>query len=83
MQAGVETEGTRRKEDDKNLQDKMVLKMEEGFKKEQQARQLVQHEIAQGFKNEESARHLVPKELAIMNDEIKTIENGQWQYGLQ
>ena len=34
----------------------MIVKMEQGFKNEQNARQLVQSEIAQGFKNEENAR---------------------------
>ena len=35
---------------------KMVHKMEEGFKEEQQARQQLQNEIAQGFKSKENAR---------------------------
>ena len=49
MREGFETEGIRRKEDYKNLEDKMVLKMEEGSKKERHARQQVPHETAQGF----------------------------------
>ena len=43
------------KEDYKELEDKMVAKMGEGFKKGQQARQQVQNEITQGFRNEENA----------------------------
>ena len=47
--------------------------MDEGFKKEQHARQQVQSESVQGFKHEENARQLVQKELAIMKDEIKNL----------
>ena len=39
-----------------NLKEEMSSKMDEGFKKEQQARQQIQKEIMQGFKNEENAR---------------------------
>ena len=59
MEEGFETEGKRRKED--NFKQKMVLKMEEGFKKEQHARQQVQSETAQGLKNEENARQVFQK----------------------
>ena len=65
-----------KKEDHKNLEEIVVSQMEEGFKKEQHARQQVQNEIAQGFKNEENARQLVQKEPAIMKDEIKNLEMG-------
>ena len=48
--------------------------MDEGFKKEQQARQQIQQEMMQGFKNEEYARQLDQKELAFMKDEIKNLQ---------
>ena len=83
MREGFETEGIRRKEDYKNLEEKMAFKVEEGYKKEQHARQQVQSEIAQGFKNEENARQLAQTELAIIKDEIKNLKGGQWQYCLQ
>ena len=57
--------------------------MEEGFKKEQHARQQVQSEKVQGFKNEENARQLVQKELAFMRDEIKNLKMGSEQHCLQ
>ena len=71
MKEGFEAEGTRRKEDYKNLEEKMVSRREESFKKEQHARQLARSEMAQGFKNAENARPLVQKEPAVMKDEIK------------
>ena len=50
--------------------------MEEGFKREQHARQQVESEIVQGFKNEENARQWVQKELVVMKDEIKNLKMG-------
>ena len=57
--------------------------MDEGFKKEQHARQQFQSKIVQRFKNEENARQLVQKELAVMKDEIKNLKMGKWQYCVQ
>ena len=54
----------------------MVVKMEQGFKNEQSARQLVQSEIAQGFKNEENASQPVQNEIAAMKEEIKNLNVG-------
>ena len=60
MREGFATEGARRKEDDKSLEEKSAARMEE-----QHARQRRQSEIVQGFKNEENARKLVQNELAV------------------
>ena len=96
MDSSVKTLETRRKKasgrkvykGNKNtriLRKKMVISMEDGFKKEQNARQQVQSEIAQGFKNEEHARQLVQKELAIMKHEIKNLSEDrpelEWDWG--
>ena len=59
-----------------NLQEEMSSKMNEGFKKEQHARQQVQSEMVQGFKNEENARQLVQMELVVMKDESKNLQMG-------
>ena len=59
MREGFDTEGARREEDHKNLEEKMSARMEEGFKNEQQARQQIHSEIMQEFTNEEHARQLI------------------------
>ena len=59
VREGFETEGVRRKETYKNVEEKMAARMEEGFKKEQHTRQQIQSQMVQGFKNEEHARQLV------------------------
>ena len=46
MREGLETEGARRKEDYKSLEEKMSARMGEGFKNEDNARKLVQNELA-------------------------------------
>ena len=46
MQDGFATEGLRRQEEYKNLEEKMSAKMAEGFKNEENARKLVQNELA-------------------------------------
>ena len=46
MREGLETEGARRKEDYKSLQEKMSARMGEGFKNEDNARKLLQNELA-------------------------------------
>ena len=76
MKEGFKTEGIRRREDYKTLGAKMVVKMEQGFKNEQNARQLVQSETAHGFKNEENARQPVQNEIAAMKEEIKNLNVG-------
>ena len=53
MQDGFATESLRRQEDYRNMEMTMTAKMEEGFRSEQQARQLAHSEIMKGFKNEE------------------------------
>ena len=50
MSEGLETEGARRKEHYKSLEEKMATRMEEGFKNEQHARQQIISETVQGFK---------------------------------
>ena len=40
--------------------------MEEGFRSEQQARQLAHIEIMKGLKNEENARQMVRKDLEVL-----------------
>ena len=49
----------------------MTAKMEEGFKSEQQARQLDRSEIMKGLKDEESARQMVQKDLEVLKEEMK------------
>ena len=56
MKEAFEKEGLQRKQEYENLEEKMVLQMEEGPKKEQQARQQVHSKKAQWFKNEEHSR---------------------------
>ena len=55
MREGFETEGVPRKEDCKNLEEKMAA---EGSKKEQHTRQHIRSEIVQGFTNEQNTRQL-------------------------
>ena len=59
-----------------NLKEEMSSQMEEGFKKEQFARQQIQNEMVQGFENEENARQLVEKELAVVREELKNFKIG-------
>ena len=55
------------KEEHKNLEEKMIVKMEQGFKNEQNARQLVQSEIAQGIQERRECE---------MKEEIKNLKMG-------
>ena len=57
--------------------------MEEGFKKEQHARQQVQSEIVQGFKNEEKCETAGSKRAGFHEGRNQESENGQWQHCLQ
>ena len=59
-----------------NLKEDMSSKMDEGFKREQQARQRIQCEIVLGFKNEEKTIQLVQKELAVVKDQLKNLMMG-------
>ena len=70
MKEGFETERALRKEDYKNLEEKMSARMEEDFKHEQHAGQQIQSERVKGFKNEENARKRVQNELPIMKGEL-------------
>ena len=54
MQDGFAAEGLRRQEDYWNVRKTMTAKMEEGFRIEQQARQLAQSEMTKGLKDEEN-----------------------------
>ena len=58
------------------LKEEMSSKMDEGFKKEQHARQQIQSEIVQGFNNEGNARQLVQKELVVMKDDFLNLKMG-------
>ena len=59
-----------------NLKEDMSSKMDEGFKREQQARQQIQCEIVHGFKNEENAIQLVQEEVAVLKDQLKNLMMG-------
>ena len=58
------------------IKEEMGSQMEEGFKKEQFARQQIQNEMVQGFEHEENARQLVEKELAVVKEELKNLKMG-------
>ena len=65
MQDGFAAESLRRQEDYRNMEKTMTAKMEEGFRSEQQARQLAQSEMMKGLKDEENARQEEMKSLKI------------------
>ena len=54
----------------------MTAKTEEGFRNEQQARQLAQREIMNGLKNEENARQMVQNDLITIKEKIRQLELG-------
>ena len=76
MKEGFETKGIRWREDYKNLQEKKIVKMEQGFKNEQNATQLLRKEIAQGFKQRRKCETSSQNESAVMKEEIKNLKMG-------
>ena len=59
MQDGFATESCRRQEDYKKMEAAMTIKMDEGFKNEEKARQQTQKEIMAELENEANARQMV------------------------
>ena len=76
MQDGFAAERHRRQEDNRNREKTMTAKMEEGFRSEQQARQLTHSEILKGLKNEENARQMVRKDHEVLKEEMKNLKMG-------
>ena len=54
-QQDFDTENQKRQDDDNKIDKTMTAKMKEGFRNEQQARQLAHSEMMNGLKNEENA----------------------------
>ena len=76
MQDGFAAKSLRRHEDYRNMQKTMTAKMEDGFRSEQQARQLAQSEMMKGLKDEENAREMVEKDLEVPKEEMKSLKIG-------
>ena len=72
-----ESERSSRHQDFAKMEQKMSDRMAEGFRCEQQARQLAQNEIMKGLHNEEHARQMVQKDLAVLKVEKKKHAVGQ------
>ena len=57
----------------------MTAKMEEGFRNEELARK--QKEMLVGLKNEGNARQMVWSDLQAIREQIRQVEQRQWQHG--